>query len=114
MRQQEIHLVSQNLPALQVDVFRMGRGERNGQQLDSSLFWGAAGLEVVTPLAGGHHVGPPVLSAMAQRFDVIPGELEVGKLLSAIQAKAASKRSTNRWSSCRIGMCKAMPKAAGA
>jgi hypothetical protein len=48
---------------------------------------GPAGLEVVAALAGRYHVSPDVLAALAQRPDVITGELKIWKLFATIQAQ---------------------------
>ena len=52
MSQQEIHLVSEDFAALQVDVFRMRRRERNGQQFQPRLFRRPAGFVVVVQAQG--------------------------------------------------------------
>ena len=86
MGQQEIHLVGQDLAALQVDILGVGRCEGNGQQFHAGLFRCSAGLVVVASLAGCHHVYPGILPALAEWIDMIARQQGVGKLVTAIQA----------------------------
>jgi len=71
MGQQEIHLVSQDFAALQVDVFRMCRREWNGQQFHPCLFRCPAGFVVIAAFACGDHVSPGIQTVLAQGFDMV-------------------------------------------
>ena len=88
MGAQKFHLVGQDSPALQINVFGVGRGERHRQQFHAGLLGGAAGLVVVAAHARGYHVVPVVGAALAERGNVVPGQTPVGKLAAAIQADA--------------------------
>jgi hypothetical protein len=87
MCQKEIHLIRQNVPALQIDILGMGGAKRNRQQLHAGLFGGAPGLMIVTTLAGGDHIHPAVFTTLTQRVHMIPGEQEMGELFAAIQTQ---------------------------
>ena len=75
MRQQVLHLVGQHAPALQVDVLRVARRERHGDQLQLGLLGRAPGLEVVAAPAGRDDVVPGVLPAPRNRRDVVARKL---------------------------------------
>ena len=88
MCQQEIHLIGQNLPSLQVDVFRMGRAEGDCKQLHAGLFGGPARFVIVAAFTGGDDISPIILSTLAQRLDVIPRKQEIGKLPTTVKTQA--------------------------
>ena len=71
MRQQELHLVVENLASLQIDILCMGGAERDCKQLHTSLLGGSACLVVVASLTGGDNIHPAVLPALAKRVDMI-------------------------------------------
>lgn len=75
VRFQKLHLVAQDSPALEVDIFRMGRHERNGQKLHPSLFWRPARFVIVAALAGGHHISPEIESPLTEWLDMIPRKI---------------------------------------
>src|SRR5690606_23177501 len=79
MRQQVLHLVGQHAAALQINVLRIRRGERHGDQLQAGLFGRAPSLQIVAATAGGHDVRPRVPTALAQRTDVVARQLARGK-----------------------------------
>ena len=87
MRQQERHLVVENLASLQVDIFCVGWAERDCQQFHTGLLRCSAGFVVIASLTGGDDVHPTVLPTLAKRMDMISREQEMWKLLAAIQAK---------------------------
>ena len=87
MREQVFHLVRQNPPRLQVDVFRVGGRERHRDELDPRLLRRAPALEIVAAPARRHHVGPHVAAALAEGRDVIPGQVPGRKLLRTIHAQ---------------------------
>ena len=87
MCQQEIHLIVQNLAPLQIDVLRMGRAKRDRKQLHARLFRRPAGLVVIASFTGGDDIDPTILTALAQRVDVIPGKQGVRKLQTTVQAQ---------------------------
>ncbi len=66
MGAEELHLVGQDISALKIDVFGMGRGEWYRQQFHPSPFRGESGLVVVAAQAGRDHVVPVIGSAQAQ------------------------------------------------
>ena len=72
MRLEKFHLVTEYAPPLQVDVFSVGWGKGNGQQLHARLLGSPAGLVVVAALAGGDDITPKIDPALTERFDVIP------------------------------------------
>ena len=87
MRQQELHLVVENLATLQIDILRMGWAERNRKQFHTGLLGGSACLVVITTLTGGDDIHPAVLSALAKRVDMVSREKEMWKLLTTVQAQ---------------------------
>ena len=67
----KFHLIGQDAATLQIDILGVCRHERNGQQLYARLFRGAAGLVVIAPLAGRHHIVPCIQPALTQGSDMI-------------------------------------------
>jgi len=84
--EKEIHLVGQDLLALEIDVLGMGGREGNGQKLHARLLRCTTGLVVVAALAGGYHVDPGIFTVLAQGFDVVPGKVPVQETATAVQA----------------------------
>lgn len=87
MSPQELHLVRQDFPALQIDVLGMGRDKRHRNQLHSGLFRCPAGLEVVAADTGGDDIVPVVRSPLAEWGHMVPGKLVCRVLLPAVQAQ---------------------------
>ena len=71
MRQEKLHLVSQDTTARQVDVLGMRRYKGHREQLHSGLFRQTVTFVVITPLAGGHDILPNISAALAQGLYVI-------------------------------------------
>lgn len=88
MCQQKFHLIGQDLPPLQIDILCMCGAERDGEQLHTRLLRGPARLVIIAALAGGNDINPTVLTALAQRVNVISGKKEVWKLLAAVETQA--------------------------
>lgn len=84
VRLQELHLIAEDATTLQVDVLGMGRREGNGQQLDTCLLRGAACLVVIATLARCDDIVPRILTALAQRGNVVPRQGAIGKALAAV------------------------------
>ena len=83
---QELHLVGQHAPALQIDVLGIGRHEGHGQQLHAGILGQTAALEIVAALAGRHHVGPDVRSALADRAHMIARQVAPEEAPAAVHA----------------------------
>ena len=66
----------------------MGGAKRDGEQLHTCLLGGPARLEIVAALTGGNDINPTVLTTLAQRVNVIPGQKEIWKLLTAVETQA--------------------------
>lgn len=82
---QELHLISQDISALQVDILGMGWSKRNCQQLHSSLLRCLSRLVVVAAHAGGDYIVPVVGAALTYRAHMIPRELPAWKHEAAIE-----------------------------
>ena len=65
VRQQVFHLVRQDAAALQIDVFRIGRRERHGDQLHARLLGRSPRLRVVAAAASRDDVHPRIAAALA-------------------------------------------------
>ena len=85
MRAQKVHLIRQNTLALKIDIFCMGRRERDRQQLHTRLFRRTSSLVIVTTLAGCYHVLPQILSAVRNWCDVVTGQFTGDKSLTTVQ-----------------------------
>lgn len=57
-----------------------------GVQLQTRLFRGTVGLELVTAHTGGDHIGPGVLALARKWYDVVTCEFVFRKLMQAVQA----------------------------
>src|SRR5690348_14545721 len=75
VRQQILHLIREHPPALEEDVFRVGRRERNRDELHLRLLRRTRSLLIVAAPASGHDVGPDVDAALTEGPDVIAREL---------------------------------------
>ena len=71
MREQEFHLIGQNAPALEINIFRIGRCKGHCDQLHAGLFRRLASLMVIAAPASCDDIGPSVHAALAQRPDMI-------------------------------------------
>ena len=87
MRQQKLHLVSQDFASLEVNVLGVCRGEGNREQLHTRLLRCLTRLVVIAAFAGGDHVGPDIQPTLADRFYMVARQQEVGKAIAAIKAQ---------------------------
>ena len=87
MGAQELHLVGEYSAPFQINVFCMGRHERDGQELHAGLLRCAVGLEVIAAFAGGDHVVPGVLAADTAWADMITRQIAFVKVIATIQAQ---------------------------
>ena len=76
MRQQIFHLVGQDTPAFEINVFHIGGLERNGKQLHARLLGRAITLVMIATLTRCNDIRPHVLTTETERPDMIPGQLE--------------------------------------
>ena len=72
VRQQKLHLVSQDTAALQVDIFGVRGCERDGQQFHSSLLGCEGSLVIIAALACGDYVDPAIRATLTQRIYMVP------------------------------------------
>jgi len=86
VRLEKLHLVTQDASTLEVNIFRMGWHEGNGQKLHAGLLGCSTGFVIVATLASGHHISPKIETSLTQRFDMITREIGVAELITAVEA----------------------------
>ena len=95
-----LHLVGEDASAFKVDVFRVGRYERYGDELHRRLFGRAPTFEIVAATAGRCDITPSVSSALRNRRDVITRKVARWKTHRTIEAQVSvsfEQRAIVQW-----------------
>ncbi len=89
MCHQELHLVGQNAPVAQNEVFPQARYVGRVQKRHVGLLGGAATLAVVAGAAGRDNVHPVVNAVLGKGNDVLAGQVLFMEMVAAIGADVA-------------------------
>ena len=71
---------------MEIDIFSMGRAERDRKQFHTRLLGCSSSLMVIASLTGGDNIHPAVLTTLAKRMNMISRKQGVWKLLAAVEA----------------------------
>ncbi len=89
VRHEEFHLVGQNAPIAQYEVFPQAGHVGGIKQGHAGLLRRAVGFAGVAGTAGGDDVHPMVMSVLAKRHNVFSGEFAFVEMVAAISAQVA-------------------------
>lgn len=83
---QKLHLVSQDAPVSQDEIFPEAGYVRGKKERHACLLRRAVTLAMVARTAGSHHIHPDIPALLAQRDDVLTGEINLCEMVAAISA----------------------------